>query len=72
MSEYLKDVLEEQYFICCRCGVKHHIEKHDMTLDDVYFEWDFDTEKEYLEVFKKGEYQIHKDCSLWKNIKEEA
>ena len=43
-----------------------------MTLDDVYFEWDFDTEKEYLEVFKKGEYQIHKDCSLWKNIKEEA
>ena len=41
-----------------------------MTIDDVYFEWDFDTDKEYLEVFKKGEFQIHRDCDRWKNIEE--
>ena len=50
---------EEEYFVCCRCGKKHHAMEKGMTLDDVYFEWDFDTEKEYLEVFKKGEFQIH-------------
>ena len=43
-----------------------------MTLDDVYFEWDFDTEEEYLEVFKKGEFQIHRDCSLWKTENEDG
>jgi hypothetical protein len=67
MAMYLADVLgEEEYFVCCRCGKKHHAEKHGMTLDDVYFDWDFDTEKEYLEVFKEGEFQIHKDCDIWK------
>ena len=49
MAMYLADVLgEEEYFVCCRCGKKHHAMEEGMTLDDVYFEWDFDTDKEYL------------------------
>ena len=71
MAMYLADVLgEEEYFVCCRCGKKHHAMEEGMTLDDVYFEWDFDTDKEYFEVFKKGEFQIHRDCDRWKNIEE--
>jgi hypothetical protein len=31
----------------------------------------FNTDKEYLEVFKKGEFQIHRDCDRWKNIEED-
>jgi len=66
MSEYVSDVLgEENYFVCCRCSKKHDAEKHGMTLDDVLFEWDYDTDEEYLEVFKEGEFQIHRDCSIW-------
>ena len=44
MSSYVSEVLgEEEYFVCCKCGKKHHADKYSMTLDDVYFEWDFDT-----------------------------
>ena len=67
MASYVADVLgEEEYFVCCRCGRKHHAEKHGMTLDDVYFEWDFNSEKGYSKVFKNGEFQIHRDCDIWK------
>ena len=72
MSSYVSEVLgEEEYFVCCKCGKKHHAMEEGMTIDDVYFEWDFDTDKEYLEVFIKGEFQIHRDCDRWKTENED-
>jgi len=72
MSDYVSDVLgEEKYFVCCRCSKKHDAEKHGMTLDDVFFEWDFDSHEEYLKVFINGEFQIHRDCSIWEEVSDE-
>jgi len=66
MSEYVSSVTTDKYFICCRCNKGTDIDENSLTWDDVYWDWDFDTDEEYLEIFKEGEYQIHRDCEGWK------
>ena len=66
MGEYVSSVTTDKYFICCRCNKGTDIDENSLTWDDVYWDWDFDTEEEYREVFKEGEYQIHRDCERWK------
>tara|TARA_R100001082_G_scaffold83160_2_gene49907 strand:+ start:9900 stop:10106 length:207 start_codon:yes stop_codon:yes gene_type:complete len=66
MSEHLACILDdENFFLCCRCGVKTDFTKNDMYLDDVHFGWDCDTDEEYDAIFKEGEFQIHRDCKEW-------
>ena len=66
MSEYVRLVTTDKYFICCRCNKGTDIDETSLTWDDVYWDWDFDTKEEYQEVFKEGEFQIHRDCEDWK------
>jgi len=66
MSEYVSAVTTDKYFICCRCNKGTDVNENSLTWDDVYWDWDFDTEEEYREVFKEGEHQIHRDCERWK------
>ena len=66
MTEHLASVLDDEtVFRCCRCGTETDLTKHDMYTDDVYFDWDCDTDEEHDAIFRKGEFQIHKNCKQW-------
>ena len=67
MRQYLSQILEdEKYFVCCRCGVPTNLKDSGITIDDVIFSWDFDTDEEANKYLKANEYQRHINCDLYK------